>query len=460
MSGNTVGTFFKNRLRSTKLHTYSATGDLVTKDRSGAVIATITIPNYRPPTEAEVATMETDRLERIKVAQEAFEAARRTMRTMVEEGLPSNIRRAMAAVAIADTRLQAARYAARYIDYTIGAYEVREIDMEDPRNTAKTVNPGLVTGKREPIEHYLFRATPFSPQDLFCRVATPEEVAAGAGAATAATTAARTAKKRTVLLISQPTGDTGFMSSWYPSMIRCRGNTYRTAYQAILGELAIVFNEEEAAREIQRTRDVTEISFTLEDAEEATEESWNRELDALLLEVNRDKFGGSPERADLLIGTGSAVLGYVPPEDPTDAFQGIGLDVDNPDAMNFKRWTGQNKFGIALGVVRKELLNARKGTEGAGGATATAATAATVPRTAILKRKPVGAAATAATTAASAVASTVTAAAGAVSRATGAVADSLIDLFNPVPTPATATTVPAAATTVPVEMPVAATVPE
>jgi ribA/ribD-fused uncharacterized protein len=280
-------------------------------------------------------------------------------------------------------------------------------------------------------------------------VATPEEAAAGAGAGSGATTVTAP-KTRTVLLISEPTGDTGFMSSFYPSMVMCRGRTYRTAYQAILGELAIVFNEPDVAEDIRTTRDVTEISYTVEDAEDATEEAWNRELETLLLEVNRDKFSRSPERADLLINTGRAVLGYVPPEDPTDTFQGIGLDVDNPDAMNYKRWTGQNKFGIALGVIRKELLEARKGM-GTGAATAGAgAGAGAAPRTAVLKRKAVGAKTVPATTvasdaaaavadAASGIASTASAAAGAVSRTAVAAADSLLDLFNPIATPATAT---------------------
>ena len=443
MSGNTVATFFKNRMKSTKLHVYSATGDLVTKDKSGAVIATITIPTYRPPTEAEVATMESDRLERIKTAQEAFEAARRTMRSMIADGNTSNIRRAMADVTRADTRLQAARFAEKFIDVTSGAYEVRQIDFEDPRNTSKTVNPGLLTGKREPIIHFLFQATPFSPEDIFCRVATPEEAAAGAGAGAGAgeTVTVRAPKSRAVLVISEPTGDTGFMSSFYPSMVMCRGRTYRTAYQAILGELAIVFNEPDVAEDIRTTRDVTEISFTVEDAEDATEEAWNRELDTLLIEVNRDKFSRSPERAELLINTGQSILGYVPPEDPTDTFQGIGLDADNPDATNFKRWTGQNKFGIALGVIRKELLKARKGLSDAppaGGAGAV--------RTAVLKRKPVGAkvtavaadAASAVADAATGIASTASAAvstaAGAVSRTAAAAADSLAALFTPIAT--------------------------
>jgi ribA/ribD-fused uncharacterized protein len=445
MSGNTVGTFFKNRMKSTKLHVYSATGDLVTKDRSGAVISTITIPTYRPPTEAEVATMESDRLERIKTAQVAFEAARRTMRSMIAEGNTSNIRRAMADVTRADTLLQRARYAEKFVHVTSGAYEVRQIDFEDPRNTSKTVNPGLLTGKREPIIHFLFQATPFSLEDIWCRVATPEEAATAAATATTATAvAARAPKTRAVLVISEPTGDTGFMSSFYPSIVMCRGRTYRTAYQAILGELAIVFNEPDVAEDIRTTRDVTEISFTVEDAEEATEEAWNRELDKLLIEVNRDKFSRSPERAELLLNTGRAILGYVPPEDPTDTFQGIGLDADNPDATNFKSWTGQNKFGIALGVIRKELLDARKGLSDAppsGGAGGPGGV-----RTAVLKRKPVGAKVTAAAVdaasavadAATGIASTASAAAstaaGAVSRTAGAVADSLAALFTPIAT--------------------------
>jgi ribA/ribD-fused uncharacterized protein len=431
MSGNTVGTFFKNRMKSTKLYAYSATGDLVTKDKSGSVIATVTIPTYRPPTEVEIATMESERLDRIAAAQEAFEGARRTMRSVIAEGVPGNIRRAMAEVTRADTRLQAARYAAKFIDVAVQEYEVRMIDFEDPRNTSKTVTPGLATGKREPIVHFLFRATPFSPQDLFCRVATPEE--ASTAAATTATTAATATKARTVLVISEPTGDTGFMSSWWPVRITYNDSEYPNAYQAILSELALVFNEADVAEEIRTAEAPDEVEFTVEDAEGATPEAWDRELERLLLDVNRAKFTQHPELADLLVNTGKSVLGYVPPEDATDAFQGIGLDADNPDAINYKRWTGQNKFGSTLGIIRKEFVEARK--------------AAGAPRTALLRRKPVGARAATATvaTAASAVAdaasdiaSTTAAAAAAgaaaVSRTAVAAADSLAGLFTPIAT--------------------------
>ena len=429
MSGITVEAFYKNRLKTPNRYGYSATGDLVVKDKAGGIVQTITIPNYRAPTDEELASMEAERAEAIEAAQTQFEETRRILRTATTEGNDPAIRRAMAEVTLADGRLQAARYAERTIAVYTKHFQVRHIDMEDPRNEHKMP------------ETYIFQASPFSVQNTWCRIAEPGEVVA---APVAEEPAMR--RPRTVLVISLPDGENGFLSEWWPVAISFEDGEHKNAYQAILSEMARTFKQPDIAEEIQDAATPEEVSYTWSDFEGVTEESWNRELERLTMVILRAKFAQHPDLADQLVNTGRAVLGYVPPEDPTDTFQGIGLAAENPMAKSAENWVGQNMVGKTLGLIRKELVDARK------------ATGAPI-LSARLKRKPIGTTpATTATTAAtvgSAIGTVVAGsraalgtAASAVGAATEAVADSLIDLFAPA-TAATAATAPAPATAAP-----------
>jgi len=440
MSGITVETFYKNRLKTPNRYGYSATGDLVVKDKAGGIVQTITIPNYRAPTDEELASMAAERTEAIEAAQTQFEETRRILRTATAEGNDPAIRRAMAEVTLADGRLQAARYAERNIAVYTKYFQVRHIDMEDPRNEHKMP------------ETYIFQASPFSVQNTWCRIAEPGEVIA----APAALEDPVARRPRTVLIISLPDGENGFLSEWWPVAISFEDGEHKNAYQAILSEMARTFKQPDIAEEIQDAATPEEVSYTWSDFEGATEESWNRELERLTMVILRAKFAQHPDLADQLVNTGRAVLGYVPPEDPTDTFQGIGLAAENPMAKLVENWVGQNMVGKTLGLIRKELVDLRK------------ATGAPI-LSARLKRKPIGATgagATAAATVGSALSTVVAGsraalgtAASAVGAATGAVADSLIDLFGPATAAPAAPAAPAPAAPAPAA-PAAAATPE
>jgi ribA/ribD-fused uncharacterized protein len=217
---------------------------------------------------------------------------------------------------------------------------------------------------------------------------------------------------------------------------------YKNAYQAIMSEMARTFASPELAETIQDANGPEEVSYQWSDFEGATEEAWNTRLEALILAINRAKFKQHLELADQLLSTGRRVLGYVNPEDPTDAFQGIGLAAENPAAQNEHAWTGQNVYGRALTAIRKELADAKKalGAPG-GGAEAPPNPPGGAPTTARLKRKPVT---SVLTTAASTVGQAAASAAVTVGQAATAATDSLIDLFNPPTTGITSASIPLA----------------
>lgn len=428
MSGTThiedVATFFKKRLKTPKLYAYSATGDLVVKNKDGEVVRTIIMPNYRPPTDEETATLEAEKLDRIARAQQAFENARRTMRDAVAEGVPGNIRRAMSIVTALDEALHRARYAVE----TVKPYKsimTKLIDFEDPKNE-KMVE-----------DVYVFSGRLLTPQETWARVADPEFTAYNAVAALATTEA----PSRPVAIISGPDGPLGGLSSWWPVPITYEDGDYKNAYQAIMSEMARTFASPELAETIQDANGPEEVSYQWSDFEGATEEAWNTRLEALILAINRAKFKQHSELADQLISTGRKVLGYVNPEDPTDAFQGIGLAAENPAAQNEHAWTGQNVYGRALTAIRKELADAKKALGGPGGGAPGGLGGAPNPTTARLKRKPVTSALSAA---ASTVGQAAASAAVTVGQAATAATDSLIDLFNPPTTGITSASIPLA----------------
>uniref|UniRef100_A0A6C0DGX4 NADAR domain-containing protein n=1 Tax=viral metagenome TaxID=1070528 RepID=A0A6C0DGX4_9ZZZZ len=427
MSGTThiedVATFFKKRLKTPKLYAYSATGDLVIKNKDGEVVRTIMMPNYRPPTDEETATLEAEKLDRIGRAQEAFENARRTMRDAVAEGVPGNIRRAMSIVTALDEALHRARYAVEMVK-PHKSIMTKLIDFEDPKNE-KMVE-----------DVYVFSGRLLTPQETWARVAEAEFTAYNAVAALAAET-----PSRPVTIISGPDGPVGGLSSWWPVPITYEDGDYKNAYQAIMSEMARTFASPELAETIQDAAGPEEVSYQWSDFEGATEEAWNTRLEALILAINRAKFKQHLELADQLLSTGRRVLGYVNPEDPTDAFQGIGLAAENPAAQNEHAWTGQNVYGRALTAIRKELADAKKALGAPPGGGASAPPNPPNPLTARLKRKPVT---SVLTTAASTVGQAAASAAVTVGQAATAATDSLIDLFNPPTTGITSASIPLA----------------
>ena len=165
MSGTThiedVATFFKKRLKTPKLYAYSTTGDLVIKNKDGEVVRTIMMPNYRPPTDEETATLEAEKLDQIGRAQEAFENARRTMRDAVAEGVPGNIRRAMSIVTALDEALHRTRYAVEMVK-PHKSIMTKLIDFEDPKNE-KMVE-----------DVYVFSGRLMTPQETWARIAEGE----------------------------------------------------------------------------------------------------------------------------------------------------------------------------------------------------------------------------------------------------------------------------------------------
>jgi ribA/ribD-fused uncharacterized protein len=166
-----------------------------------------------------------------------------------------------------------------------------------------------------------------------------------------------------VILVSFAEGDHDFLSSWFMYSFEYKGETYCCAFQAIMAEMARKYDNEEEAARIMETSDPEEMILhwdtfeNKEDDEPITEKKWNKRLQKIIIKVNQVKFSNK-KLAKRLAATGSMPIGYIPPENPTDEYQGTGLPFDDPNAYQPRKWPGSNVYGQVLEQIRAGLIAA------------------------------------------------------------------------------------------------------
>ena len=100
---------------------------------------------------------------------------------------------------------------------------------------------------------------------------------------------------------------------------------YNSAQQAIVAELAKVFNDQEGLQKIMLADTPDEINYKLDNVPgdaEINESKWNDTTKQLIYDVNISKFNQYPELTARLLETKTALLGaYI----PDDNLIGIGI---------------------------------------------------------------------------------------------------------------------------------------
>ena len=72
-------------------------------------------------------------------------------------------------------------------------------------------------------------------------------------------------------------------------------------------------------------------------------------------------------------------IGYIPPENPNDMYQGTGLPFDDPNAYQPRKWPGSNVYGQVLEQIRTEAIGVLKARKTATAAAAPKPVPAPVP---------------------------------------------------------------------------------
>lgn len=316
--------------------TYSANGKTLTLlNRNGKLKYTIQMQAYRPPTREEQEAALEKQKRQIAKAEGVYEMAIAELHRVSKTDIHGDIKTAQRRVAEADRLIQSLKHPEKAIT-TYESIEIREIDFDHPLDVHKTLAYALHVGSQKIQKVYAV------PSEEAAEEAPPPEEVLGA-------------KKRAIVFASKPLGTYDFLSSFYVNPFEYKGHEYTTAYQAIMATMADKFGDDEKAEEIRETEDPEAIDLTWDKVEGATQKTWNMQLESTIIKINRAKFAKNPKLAARLLKTGEARIAAVPPENETDAFQGIGLTEEDPNAQKKSKWKGKNIYGMALEQIREEL---------------------------------------------------------------------------------------------------------
>ena len=334
-----VTKFYKGHARKPKLFTYDNDGNgniyKVKKDKEAELLKSVVFKTYRSLTRDEINEMERVRKEAIADAESKLEDAIVALRDMPKDSSKSEILRKQKDIQVADMNLLIVRFPLRQYSDIGKSYPKNKILFYETRDVRVLSNIGIPFLR------------PFTLEEMYAREGEAiEEVVQKP---------VTKKKKKTVILFSEPDSDYGFLSMDWTVIINIGDNTYNNAYQAVMGEMAIFFDNTTAFEEIMSAKSPDEITYNSEEAG-VEPETWNGQLDIVLNDVMRSKFTQHPELLEQLLQTGHKLLGACLDD---DTIFGIGLSYDDPKAKDNNNWTGQNKLGEVLRLIRREAREAK-----------------------------------------------------------------------------------------------------
>jgi ribA/ribD-fused uncharacterized protein len=318
---------------------YDADGNLTEQD--GSNLKTIPLPTYRAPSLEELDEMETQRMNAIADASQAFDRARSELYEAIHTaGVtdPSVVSGLNRKVLEADQRLQVVRFPLRYVA-KVYPVKIRDLDFNKIQEVRKF-----------PYQIAVLETNPFPLQDQYVRIgiAAPRPLIS--------VEEAQAQADETILVFAEPDSNPqGFLSLSWPVDLIMGGRPYRSAKQALAGELAMHFKDEANYKKISEAETADAVSYSVENTpggKDKNQGEWNKKQSELIYSVNRVKFTAYPALAKQLLDTKYAILGaYL----PNDTILGIGISINDPKATIRKNWSGQNELGQALMKLREEI---------------------------------------------------------------------------------------------------------
>ena len=318
---------------------YDADGNLTEQDGSG--LKTIPLPTYRAPSLEELDEMEKQRMRAIAEANQAFDVARSELYEAIHTaGVkdPSVVSGLNRKVLEADQRLQVVRFPLRNVA-KVYPVKIRDLDFNKLQEVRKF-----------PYQIAILETNPFPLQDQYVRIgiAAPRPLMS--------VEEAQAQVDETILVFAEPDSNVhGFLSLSWPVDLIMTGRRYRSAKQALAGELAMHFKDEANYKKISEAETADAVSYSVENTpggKDKNQGEWNKKQSELIYSVNRVKFTAYPALAKQLLDTKYAILGaYL----PNDTILGIGISINDPKATIRKNWSGQNELGQALMKLREEI---------------------------------------------------------------------------------------------------------
>lgn len=147
--------------------------------------------------------------------------------------------------------------------------------------------------------------------------------------------------------------DKSCLSKWYRAPFEEDGKIYPTVEHYMMAAKARLFGDSEIEEQILRVKQPNEarkLGYLVKNYED---DVWAANRLAVVKRANELKFASNHNLRQFLLSTNGKVLAEA---SPVDRIWGIGLPHSHQDAMNAQKWRGQNLLGIALMLVRDELL--------------------------------------------------------------------------------------------------------
>jgi ribA/ribD-fused uncharacterized protein len=146
----------------------------------------------------------------------------------------------------------------------------------------------------------------------------------------------------------------GPLSQWHRCAFTVDGVSYSSAEQYMMAKKALLFGDMKSHEKIMASGSPREQKALGRTVRDFNADIWNREARNYVYTANMAKFSQNPDLKRFLLETN----GLIVEASPLDTIWGIGLDEDDPRALDKAQWKGTNWLGEVLTKVRTELLRA------------------------------------------------------------------------------------------------------
>lgn len=143
------------------------------------------------------------------------------------------------------------------------------------------------------------------------------------------------------------------LSQWYQCPFVVEGQYYNCAEQYMMADKARIFGDEEIRQQILAEYSQMAMKKLGRKVRNYDDEIWKEKRFDVVVKGNIAKFSQNEKLLDFLLSTGNNILVEASPK---DTVWGIGLDESSPEAIQPRKWKGENLLGFALMEVRDILL--------------------------------------------------------------------------------------------------------
>lgn len=158
---------------------------------------------------------------------------------------------------------------------------------------------------------------------------------------------------RKIICFHNPDEINGYLSNWYLSDFEMNGTKYSSMEQYMMYQKAVLFNDQEAAKQILSTSNVGEIKALGRSVKNYDDIIWNGMRQVIVYQGVFEKFSQNSELKSRLLATGQDILAECAVQ---DKIWGIGLSMKDERRFDMNAWQGENLLGFSLMWVRGNLV--------------------------------------------------------------------------------------------------------